>query len=441
VNLRTGSRWGGLAALLAVVVLGVGCPGGSQPAASSPSTTATAVQRNNPDDFKDAIAEAVRGYHLILDNHVDKPAGALLVRGGLEAASAVTAGRPAVDARLPETDTEIAAALASLIGAGGSPNQIIFEFLDGMADALDDRHTTFLEPDFWQDFSANKIAYTGYRGISSPRGSLVWIVDPGSPADVAGLRPGDTILSVNGISLAQGSTGRTPPQVIGRTLTLAVSRPGADNLTVKLTPQVQQSAVQARMIDGGIAYVRITGFVPPGSSQQFIETLDREMGALAAAGPIGWVLDLRGNGGGLVRLASQTASRFGYSGVFGEATTRDGKPETFRAGEGTRRQPIVVLINSRTGSSAEMLTTALVDAGLAIAVGETSAGSVRLANYFEVSGGALQITTADVRTGPSRRTLEGTGVTPDFTVNVLATELAAGIDAQLERAVAILAGE
>ncbi len=414
-------------------------PGSTEPTpAASPEATASP---NNPDDFKDAIAEAIRGYHLILDKHVDKPSGPLLIRGGLEAAREVTAGKPALPSKAPESDEEIAAALAALIGAGGSPNSIIFEFLDGMADALVDRHTTYLEPEIWQDFSANKIAYTGYRSISTPRGSLVWIVDAGSPAATAGLKPGDTILTVNGVSLSEGSTGRTPPQIIGRAVTLTVSRPNSADFSMKLTPQPQVSAIQARMLEGGIAYVRITGFVPPGSSQDFIDTLDREMSQLEGRNPIGWVIDLRSNGGGLVRLAAQTAARFGFSGVFGEAITREGKAEMIRSGEATKREPIVVLINRRTGSSAEMLTTTLKDAGLAEVVGETSAGSVRLANYFEVSGGALQITTADVKTGPSRRALEGSGVTPNVAVELDAFELAAGVDAQLERAVVLLAGE
>jgi carboxyl-terminal processing protease len=311
-----------------------------------------------------------------------------------------------------------------------------------MADALNDRHTTFLVPDVWHDFSANKVAYAGYKSVTSARGSLIWIVDAGSPAALAGLRPGDTILSVNGASLAEGTTDRAPAQVIGRAVTLVVSRQGEPRQTIKLTPQSQPSAIQTRMIEGGIAYVRITGFVPPGSSQAFLDSLDREMSALDEAHPIGWVLDLRSNGGGLVRLAAQTAARFGFSGTFAEATTRGGKPEAFRSPEATKRsRPIIVLINHRTGSSAEMLTITLRDAGLVRVVGETSAGSVRLANYFEVAGGAMQITTADVRTGPNGRTLEGIGVTPDETVRLDATELAAGIDAQLLRAVSLLAGE
>jgi carboxyl-terminal processing protease len=122
---------------------------------------------------------------------------------------------------------------------------------------------------------------------------------------------------------------------------------------------------------------------------------------------------------------------------------RDGKPINFNAParELRRVAPLVVLINGRTGSAAELLATVLGDAGLARIVGERSAGAVRLSNYFEVAGGALQITVADVRGGPARRYLEGTGVMPDTVVSLDAKELSQGRDAQLERAILLLAGD
>jgi carboxyl-terminal processing protease len=101
----------------------------------------------------------------------------------------------------------------------------------------------------------------------------------------------------------------------------------------------------------------------------------------------------------------------------------------------------VVLINSRTGSAAELLAAVLRDAGLARIVGERSSGVVRLSNYFEVAGGAFQITVADVRGGPTRRYLEGSGVSPDVAVSLDVRELSRGRDAQLERAIALVAGD
>jgi carboxyl-terminal processing protease len=101
----------------------------------------------------------------------------------------------------------------------------------------------------------------------------------------------------------------------------------------------------------------------------------------------------------------------------------------------------VLLINGRSGSAAELLAVVLRDAGLARIVGERSAGAVRLSNYFEVSGGALQITVADVRGGPAKRYLEGTGLMPDEVVSLDAQDLSRGKDAQLERAISLLAGD
>ena len=117
------------------------------------------------------------------------------------------------------------------------------------------------------------------------------------------------------------------------------------------------------------------------------------------------------------------------------------RPYTAESKSSLGGRPLVVLINRRSASSSEILAEALKDAGLARLVGETSAGSVRLAQYHEVAGGALQIAFANVGVGPDRVNLDKKGVTPDYPVELNPADLANGIDAQLNRALSLIAGE
>jgi carboxyl-terminal processing protease len=438
------------AIVLAFAAAGILVFNGHQARDQVPQPTAVAIEEGPPASlqFQDAVAEAVRGMHLLQDTHIDFPITNTLIRGGLERA---TAAARSVTREAPEvaasggTDAEVAAALNALIDAAGAPagNDVIYAFLSGMARSLRDNHTTFLTPDTWRDHAANQVAYTGFGATPTTGGSLIWRVDPGSPADVAGLRPGDTVLSVNGISLTGGSGERPPPAVIGSAASLKVRRAEGGEHTVELTPAALTSAVQSALLPGGIAYLRILGFVPPETRESYLDDLDTHMQTLSARLPIAWIIDLRSNGGGVVQLAASTAARLGYSGRFAEGTMRDGKPINFNAPARELRRvgPLVVLINSRTGSAAELLAAVLRDAGLARIVGERSAGAVRLSNYFEVAGGAFQITVADVRGGPTRRYLEGSGVSPDVAVSLDVRELSRGRDAQLERAIALVAGD
>ena len=445
-----------LAAWLLAVVLALGAGttflllDGGKAIDSPPEPAAVAVDPGPPASlqFQDAIAEAVRGMHLLIDHHVDFPIANTLIRGGLDAATAVVRkSRPEAPtvAAPGSTDAEVSVALSSLIDAAGANagNEVLYAFLSGMARALRDNHTTFLTPETWRDHTANHVPYTGYAATPTPAGSLVWRVDAGSPAEAAGLRPGDTVLAVNDVNLEAGSGQRPPPPVIGSVATLRIRRGAEGERTVQLTPAALTSAVQSAMLPGRIAYLRLLGFVPPDTREAYINDLDAQMEALASRSPIGWVVDLRSNGGGIVQLAASAAARLGYSGRFAEGTMRDGKPINFNAParELRRAGPIVVLVNGRSGSAAELLAVVLRDAGLARIVGEKSAGAVRLSNYFEVAGGALQITVADVRGGPQRRYLEGTGVVPDEAIALDAQELGRGKDAQLERAIALLAGD
>ena len=273
----------------------------------SPRTSAQAqpdspVPTATPDPV--AIAEALRGYELLRDLQVDAPAPEVLMAGGLEGVLTLVRGEATPPpALLPSMEGALEAALARLLGENPNvdPNEFTFAFIEGMVDALNERHTTFLRPESWNDLKDNHRPYLGYSATTVPEGRLVWQVDADSPADAAGLRPGDVIIAINEQSLASRGIGA----VIGRTDFLTVRSADGRERVTSLTPAQVTAPIEGRLLTGGIAYLRIASFVPPGSSEVFREQLDAAMQNLTAASPIGWIIDLRSNGGGVVNLDLQ----------------------------------------------------------------------------------------------------------------------------------------
>jgi carboxyl-terminal processing protease len=418
---------------------------------AKPSTGAVAEPSAEPEQqvvIDEAnLDEAIKGYKLLLDLEIDQPASDALVAGGLRGARTYAAGGSVLAPEfLPDTEDALRDALRRVIldNPRVDQQQLLFAFIEGMTAALNERHTVFLRPDTWNDLKDNQRPNTGYSATNTDAGRLVWLVEPNSPAADAGLKPGDTITAVNDVSLGKGSSGNIAA-VIGRTDVLSVRGPDGRARTVRLTPARVSTAIDSRLLIGGIAYLRIASFIPPGENEVFISQLDAAMQALSDEKPIGWIVDLRGNGGGIVSLANYTAGWLGYNGIVADVSVRPDahrvRPFTAEGKLVLNGRPLVVLLNRRSASSSEILAEALREAGLARIVGEPSAGSVRLAQYHEVANGALQIAFADVNIGPERVNLDKKGIQPDVAVDLDAADLANGIDAQLDRAIALIAGQ
>ncbi|MGZ8666385.1 MAG: S41 family peptidase, partial [Solirubrobacterales bacterium] len=159
-----------------------------------------------------------------------------------------------------------------------------------------------------------------------------------------------------------------------------------------------------------VAYVRLLAF----SSGAHAELRD-EVERLDKKGAKGLVLDLRGNGGGLLEEAVLTSSVFVEDGVIVSTEGRTEPRNTYEAvGDSVPERPMVVLINGDTASASEILTAALSDAGLATIVGEKSYGKGSFQEVIELeNGGALDLTVGEylTRDGDS---INGIGIKPDL---------------------------
>lgn len=283
-----------------------------------------------------------------------------------------------------------------------------------------DRFSHYFGPEEFARFdelTEGRFSGVGLSVSEVPRGLRVATVFDGSPAEQAGIREGDLITAVDGKSIAGQASELSTGEIKGKpgtevTLTVVTS-PREEPRELELTrEELAVPAVESRMVEAGgrkVAYVRLLGFSQGAHAQlrAAIESLD-EKGAEAL------VLDLRGNGGGLLTEGVLTASVLVEDGVIVSTEGRaEPKQEYEAVGDALPERPTVVLVNGDTASASEILTAALADAGLARIVGEKTFGKGSFQELIPLEhGGGLDLTIGEylTRDGDS---INGVGIPPD----------------------------
>lgn len=305
------------------------------------------------------------------------------------------------------------------------PDQLENGSLAGMVKELrreyKDRFSHYFDPDAYASFrEATEGSFSGV-GMSVnevPRGLRVATVFEDSPAERGGIRAGDIVTEVDGRSIAGKGADLAVAEIKGEAGTqvkVTVLRPSTGKVReVELTrEQLAVPAVEGslREVAGKqVAYVRLLSFSSGAHAElrEEVERLDEE-GAEAL------VLDLRGNGGGLLEEAVLTSSVFVEDGVIVSTEGRTEPRNTYEAvGDSVPERPMVVLINGDTASASEILTAALSDAGLATIVGEKSYGKGSFQEVIELqNGGALDLTVGEYLTRDGN-SINGIGIKPDL---------------------------
>ena len=362
----------------------------------------------------------------------------------------------------------------------------------GMVESVGDPYSSYLSP---EDFTGtlNDISGT-FEGIGAEIGSvdaggnasdcnqfgpdcfLVVIAPlPGSPAEAAGLRPGDVILEVDGSRLdgltpdeardrVRGKAGTEVklhilrfaapvPATPGPTAAPSPSAPGSPAPAVTPTPRqlldefevtlvrakIQRREVTSRDLAGGtVGYVSLSGFSSAGAKE-----LEAAIKAHLDKGIKKLVFDLRGNPGGFLLDSLDVASEFiGEGPIYwqedanGVQTVSDARPGGIATDPSIQ---VVVLIDRGTASAGEIVAGALQDRGRAKLIGETSFGKGTVQEWIELGDlGGVKLTTNKWLT-PNRTWIHRVGITPDIPVTV-PPDLPQGSDPVLDAALEVLAG-
>jgi len=304
--------------------------------------------------------------------------------------------------------------------------------IDGMLATLDP-HSNYLSPDDYramQDQTRGKFAGLGISvtmDVEGPTEGLVRIVSPidDTPAARAGLQAGDLIIAIDDEPVRGGSIDDAIKKMKGpkgTSVGLTILRGEAEPFDVSLVRDIiTVPSVTSRVEDDDIGYIRINTF-----SDQTEQQLKKEIRAIDRAidrEPVGYVLDLRSNPGGLLDQAVAVSDYFLDRGEIVSTRGRYAKDTVREIGvtrDQTGGKPVIVLIDAGSASASEIVAGALQDRKRAIVMGVRSFGKGSVQTVLPLRGGvegALRLTTARYYT-PNGRSIQATGIAPNIWVPI-----------------------
>jgi len=319
----------------------------------------------------------------------------------------------------------------------------VYAATHGLVSAYNDPFTTFVEPgprEYERDELRGHFGGIGAYVSRNDTGDVVLTVMRDRPAAQAGVQDGDVLLAVDGqpitsrmtieqvVVLIRGDVGTKVALTLRR-----AKRP--DTFTLTVTRQrIETPSVEWRMLDEihHIGYMRISIF-----SERTSQELQTGLADLAAQGVNKLVLDLRGNGGGLVEAAVDVTSQFVSSGVVLREQKRGGYEHFYpvkKVRSPAHTWQLALLVDGGTASASEIVAGALRDHGRAVLIGEKTYGKGSVQEVHELhDGSSLHVTVARWLT-PNRHQIDQVGLQPDIPVPLTADDRASGYDPQLERA-------
>ncbi|MBW4618946.1 MAG: PDZ domain-containing protein [Cyanosarcina radialis HA8281-LM2] len=322
---------------------------------------------------------------------------------------------------------------------------------------LGDPFTRFMTP---QDYKAltsqteGEISGIGIRlGIKEEDRSLV-VVEPieNSPASKAGVKSGDALVAIDG-KPTKGMTVEQASELIrgeaGTKVSLKLEREGQGAFDLTLTrAQIELSSVRYLVKNEGkirVGYIRLDEFTAHSAEQ-----MKRAIAKLSNEKVNGFILDLRGNPGGLLVASVDIARMWLDNGAIVKIVDRRGSNDELKANRtAITKLPLAILVDGNSASASEILSGALKDNRRATIVGSQTYGKALVQSVHELSDGSgLAVTVAHYYT-PNGTDISHKGVTPDVKLDLTADQLrqlaanptwiATPNDPQYARAIAVLA--
>ena len=298
--------------------------------------------------------------------------------------------------------------------------ELVEKALNGMLQALDP-HSSYMNEEVYKEMQVDTAGAFGGLGIEiTTDKSFIKIVSPidDTPAQKAGVQAGDYITHLDGVSVIDMTLKEAIDLMrgeVGASITLTIVRGTENPFDIEIERDIiKVQSVKHRLIDD-IGVLRISTFneqTTPGL-KKIIEELESSDNP-----PIGYVLDLRNNPGGLLTESISVSDVFLEQGEIVSIRGRekkDVKVYSAKKGDLINKKPLIVLINEGSASASEIVAGALQDHDRAVIMGIKSFGKGSVQTIVPIDSGAIRLTIAKYYT-PSGDSIQAVGIEPDIIV-------------------------
>ena len=298
--------------------------------------------------------------------------------------------------------------------------ELVEKALNGMLQALDP-HSSYMNEEIYKEMQVDTSGSFGGLGIeiTTDKG-FIKIISPidDTPADKAGIQAGDYITHLNGDSVVDMNLKEAIDLMrgeVGTSITLTIIRGTEDPFDVELVRDtIKMASVKHRVLND-VGVLRVSTFNEQTTSglQDSIQKLEESENP-----PIGYVLDLRNNPGGLLAESVSVSDLFLEQGEIVSIRGREKKDvQVYSAKKGDliNQKPLVVLINEGSASASEIVAGALQDHNRAVIMGMKSFGKGSVQTIVPIDSGAIRLTIAKYYT-PSGDSIQAVGIEPDVVV-------------------------
>ena len=321
-----------------------------------------------------------------------------------------------------KTLTEILSLIQSNYVDDVNSKELIYGAVKGMLETLDP-HSSFMPPEAFKEMQVETHGSFGGLGIEiTVKDRFLTVVAPieGTPADRAGIQPGDRIVKIEGqitkdLTLLDAVRKLRGPK--GSKVTISILREGSPELMdfTLVREVIEVKSVRSKDLGDGIYYVRLASF-----QERTSKDLERVLEQAQTAGTTALILDLRNDPGGLLNQAVAVGDMFLEKGQLIVYTQGRIKNQDLRFtaehSNGLPKWPMVVLVNGGSASASEIVAGALQDWKRAVLLGTKTFGKGSVQTVIPLSDGSgLRLTTAKYFT-PRGRSIHGTGIMPDIIV-------------------------
>jgi len=323
---------------------------------------------------------------------------------------------------------------------------LFYGSLKGMAEAVGDPYTLFLDPKANKQFKDDLMG--SFEGIGAEiglRNEIITVIAPldGTPAQKAGIKAGDQIYAINGTSTANMQVDEAVRLIRGQkgtNVVLTIYRQGdkdTKDYTIGRDLIVIKSVTTERRADN-IYVIKVSAF-----NDDTKGLFDKAVKEIVDKKPKGIILDLRNNPGGYLETAVDMASEWIDKGTIVIEQFGDKEQNKYLGKNRARLKGIktVVLVNKGSASASEIVAGALKDTNLATIIGEKTFGKGSVQSLIDLGdGSAVKVTVAKWLT-PKGTSINEQGITPNEEVKLTTQDWENNLDPQLDRAVKIINGQ